>query len=70
MVGYARYLIRKYNMNCNAMNTTWMELQNEQYEVGQNGALIRELCYMRDTNDNTILAASEIKMMIDELCTE
>ena len=47
-----------------------MELQNVQYEIGQIVALIRELCYMRDTNDNTILAANEIKMMIDALCTE
>ena len=41
----------------------WMELQNEQYEIGQIGALIRELCYMKDTNDNTILAANNIKMI-------
>ena len=57
-------------MNSNAVNMAWTQLQCDQYDLGRTGAQIRELCYMWDKSDSTILDVREIKIMIDALCTE
>ena len=60
----------KYNMNSDMVNKAWTQLQYDQYDLGRMGAQIRELWYIMDKSDSTILDAKESSMMIDTLCTE
>ena len=57
-------------MNSDVVNKAWIQLQYDQYDLGRTDAQIRELCYMRDKSDSTILDSRDIRMMIDALCTE
>lgn len=57
-------------MNYNIANMAWTQLQHDQCDRGRTGAQICELCYMRDRSDSTVLDEREIRIMIQDMCTE
>ncbi len=66
----ARFLAYRYDMNSDVVNMAWEQLQYDKHDLIQTAAHIRELFYMRDKNDCTILDTNEIRVIIDALCTE
>ena len=66
----ARHLIYKYDMNCKVVNQEWKRQCTKQAELIRMSQQIKELCYMRDTHNTSILSRDEIKSIIAMLCTE
>ena len=66
----ARYLLYKYEMKCKVIDHKWKRLCQDQGELIRKSEQIKELCYMRDTNNTGNLSRNELNCIIDDLCTK
>ena len=66
----ARHLIYKYDLNCKIVDQKWKTVCLDQDELIRTSEQIKELCYMRDTYNTSILPREEASSIINMLCTE
>ena len=65
-----KHLMTKYELKSHNVNEYWKRVCHMQQDEIRKCNQIRELCYMRDMYHEEILTRSEIREIINTLCTE
>ena len=65
-----RHLTAEYDLSTKVINDIWNQSCHDQGDIARTCEQLKELCFMRDTNNTGILTVPEVKTIIECLCTE